>query len=420
MPINTPDKIITPWATSGLRVNIPEAADPILGRAGFDLGFPAINMTPKNAGGIPPFGQDFNGIFYDVTQALQYLQAGGSFPYDGAWAAAVGGYPIGALVSRSDNQGLWRNTVADNLTDPESGGTGWQPEGSGATAVTMTSSNVALTPLQAAQNIIIISGALTSSLQLIFPEYVKQWLIVNKTTGDFEITCKTALGAGVEVKQGSSAIVYGDGVDIRYSTRPFFDYLDALRVDVASAANVNLTAAAPDTRNINITGTTSISGFIVPAGQLYLVSFSGALTLVNGAGLVTNRGTDIAVKPGDSCWIRATADNVVEIVCGSFIIDRALGVGQTRQGFVIGVERSANTDYTNTTSRPIEVTITLQGSSGVETWTVVAGGVTIYAGDPGVGTPGTSNSITFTVLPGEVYRVNSGIAGSLTRWVEIR
>src|SRR6185437_5570188 len=98
MPISTPDKIITPWATSGLKDDIPENADPINGRAGFDLGFPPLNLTPKTAGGIPPFGQDFNGIFFDVTQAIQFLQAGGSFPYDGTWATSVGGYPIGALV----------------------------------------------------------------------------------------------------------------------------------------------------------------------------------------------------------------------------------------------------------------------------------------------------------------------------------
>ena len=131
MPISAPDKIITPWATSGLKATIPETADPVLGRAGYDQGFPAINMTPKTAGGIPPFGQDFNGIFLDVTKALQFMQAGGTFPYDSTWATEVGGYPAGALVSRTDNQGLWRNTVANNLTDPEAGGAGWQPEGSG-------------------------------------------------------------------------------------------------------------------------------------------------------------------------------------------------------------------------------------------------------------------------------------------------
>jgi hypothetical protein len=214
MPISAPDKIITPWATSGLKTTIPEAADPINGRAGFDQGFPAINLTPKTAGGIPPFGQDFNGIFFDVTQALQFMQAGGTFPYDSAWAAAVGGYPAGALVSRTDNQGLWRNTVANNLTNPEAGGAGWQPEGSGLTSVAMTSTNVTLTALQAAREIIVITGTLTANLQLIFPAYVKQWQVINETAGSFTVNCKTAAGSGVSLRGGQIATIVGDGSDI--------------------------------------------------------------------------------------------------------------------------------------------------------------------------------------------------------------
>lgn len=219
MPISTPDQIITPWAQDGLRADIPENADTVNGRAGFDRGFPSINMTPKTAGGIPPFGQDFNGILFDVTLALQYLQAGGSFPYDGTWATAVGGYPVGALVSRSDNAGLWRNTVADNVTDPEAGGAGWQPEGSGSTTVAMASSNVTLTSLQASREIIIITGILTTNLNLIFPAYVKEWLVINRTTGAFSVTCKTAAGSGVVLNLGDSVKIYGDGTNMGGSLR---------------------------------------------------------------------------------------------------------------------------------------------------------------------------------------------------------
>ena len=236
MPISTPDQIITPWAESGLKQAIPQAADPVNGRAGYDQGFPPINMTPKAAGGIPPFGQDMNGIIYDLTLALQYLEAGGSFPYDSAWATAVGGYPVGALVSRTDNAGLWRNTAANNLTDPEAGGAGWQPEGSGATSVTMTSSNVTLTALQASRGMIIITGTLTANLQLIFPTYVKQWLVVNNTTGAFTITCKTAAGSGVVAIQGEASPIYGDGVDIAGGVQTGF----------GTAAYANLTTSSAD------------------------------------------------------------------------------------------------------------------------------------------------------------------------------
>ncbi|QDB73912.1 tail fiber protein [Aeromonas phage 2_D05] len=53
MSVTEPGKIITPWAQSGLKNPIPPAANPATGRAGFDQGFSAINMTAKEAGGIP-------------------------------------------------------------------------------------------------------------------------------------------------------------------------------------------------------------------------------------------------------------------------------------------------------------------------------------------------------------------------------
>lgn len=92
MPISTPNQITVPFATSGLKNAIPAAANPVTGNAGYDAGFPATNMTPKEAGGIPPFGQDFNGILFDITTALQFIEAGGVFPYSSSFATTAGGF----------------------------------------------------------------------------------------------------------------------------------------------------------------------------------------------------------------------------------------------------------------------------------------------------------------------------------------
>lgn len=92
------------------------------------------------------------------------------------------------------------------------------------------------------------------------------------------------------------------------------DFLDTTRIDVASAATVDLTVSAPNTRHINITGTTTIAGFTVTAGNTYFVRFSGPLTLTNSASLVTQTGANILTAPGDTCIFRATAANVVEVM----------------------------------------------------------------------------------------------------------
>jgi hypothetical protein len=214
MPISPPVQIAVPFATSGLKNAIPANTNNVTGNAGYDAGFGAINMTPKTAGGIPPFGQDFNGIFYDVTLALQFLEAGGSFPFNSTFATAVGGYPIGAVVSRTDGSGLWRNTVANNTTNPETFGAGWQPEDAGITTVAMTNANVTLTALQAARSIIIITGTITANIQLILPTYTKNWTVVNNGTGAFTVTVKTASGSGVALASSSTQGVYGDGTNI--------------------------------------------------------------------------------------------------------------------------------------------------------------------------------------------------------------
>lgn len=93
-----------------------------------------------------------------------------------------------------------------------------------------------------------------------------------------------------------------------------FDYLNTVRTNVASTATVDLVTAAPNTRHINITGTTAITAFTVAVGQTYFVRFAGALTLTNNAGIVTQSGANIVTRAGDTCIIRATAANVVEVL----------------------------------------------------------------------------------------------------------
>lgn len=90
--------------------------------------------------------------------------------------------------------------------------------------------------------------------------------------------------------------------------------LDSVRLNVASAATVNLSTAAPDTRHINITGTTTINSFTVEAGRAYFVRFDSALTLTNSGSIVTQSGANITTSAGDTCIIRSTAANVVEVL----------------------------------------------------------------------------------------------------------
>lgn len=125
MSISEPAKIPRPFAETGIKNPIPPAANNTTGKAGFDKGFPERTMLPKASGGIPPSGMDFNGILYDVTSAIRYMQAGGRPTYDAAFASAIGGYPSGAVLIGDDGSSVFQNTVTGNETDPNSGGAGW-------------------------------------------------------------------------------------------------------------------------------------------------------------------------------------------------------------------------------------------------------------------------------------------------------
>lgn len=306
MPISPPVQITVPFATSGLKNTIPATTNNVTGTAGYDAGFGSINMTPKTAGGIPPYGQDVNGIFYDVTLAIRFLEAGGSFPYSSAFSTAVGGYPIGAIVSRTDSTGLWRNTSANNTTDPEAGGAGWQPEDAGSTAITMTSSNVTLTSLQASKSILVITGTLTTNLNLILPIYIKQWIVVNNGAGAFTVTVKTSGGSGVVVSTGATQYVYGDGTNINANIG---NSSQTLSVGVAALAQHaaqfgQLSGVVGSARNAsmsltaaNASGTFTADEIIVETAlgglQYRLASFSKTINLATtGAG-----GMDTGTAP---------------------------------------------------------------------------------------------------------------------------
>lgn len=122
------------------------------------------------------------------------------------------------------------------------------------------------------------------------------------------------LATTVEAQTGTDDLRAMTPLKVRQAIAQFgSDFINTTRIDVASAATVNLTTAAPNTRNINITGGTTISAFTVAAGQQYFVRFNARITLTNGAAIITQTGSDLQLDAGDTCVLRATAANTVEV-----------------------------------------------------------------------------------------------------------
>jgi len=294
-----PAKWLKPFAADDSnKVEIPlTSADPT--RASQSAGFPPLTMQPPESGGVPPQGEDFNGAMNQVARITWWKMAGGALPFDATWAAnaAINGYPQGAVVATADLQGEWINIADNNTVNPDTVGTNWVPGFNyGRTALSgLTNANATLTPAQAAKGIITLAGTLTANIQIIFPNWVMEWVIINNCTGAFTVTCKTAAGSGVVVSQaGGAQIVWGDGTN-----------LNALGGNSASPLLVGTPTLATHAaqygqtlgRLVNIQVLTASGTYTRSTGatQGILEAWGGA---AGGSGSVTTSGTQVSMGRG--------------------------------------------------------------------------------------------------------------------------
>ncbi|MEI7410044.1 phage tail protein [Pectobacterium aroidearum] len=221
-----PSRIVKAFAVNGDKNTIAvDSTTTTLnnGTATFDSGFPPVTMQPISAGGLPPYGQDMNGVLYSVTLQQQWYNAGMTYPYNGDFSTTISGYPRGAIVPRTDFTGQWLNLNEGNSNSPESpigANTGWVPLNNyGVTQISgLTNSSVTMSSLQAGKDRIVLSGTLTANINLIFPSWVKSWVVHNNCSGNFTVTCRTATGTGFVATQGLVSRLFCDGINITDET----------------------------------------------------------------------------------------------------------------------------------------------------------------------------------------------------------
>ena len=113
-----PLPLISPIATDGLKNSIPDAATGT-NNASIEEGFPQITMQAPADGGLPPFGQDFNGLFYTVSSLNCFLQNGGYITFNQSVSDKIGGYPSGAILDYINSAGSYSKvqSLIDNNTN---------------------------------------------------------------------------------------------------------------------------------------------------------------------------------------------------------------------------------------------------------------------------------------------------------------
>lgn len=126
-----PTKFSIPWGNAAgpsyIRV-IPKNSQIGIqdGAASLADGYPPLTMLNIGAGGVPPFGQDTNGILKQVTQWNQWQAAGAPIYWDATYSTDIGGYPKGAVVVATTLLGsFWQSTINNNTSNPDAGGANW-------------------------------------------------------------------------------------------------------------------------------------------------------------------------------------------------------------------------------------------------------------------------------------------------------
>lgn len=200
--------------------------------------------------------------------------------------------------------------------------------------------NVTLTDVEAGYGVLQFTGALTGNIAVIVPSESGSWIVVNRTSGAFSLTLKTAAGTGIAVAQNKQQELFCDGTNVSQSTNDFTDTaltgaptapapasgsndtrlatasfvwnaVDGMStVNVAGGANVTLTAAQAGTGIINLTGAlTANINVILPtqSGQWVIINnTSGGFTVT--AKMATGLGP--ALPPARAVGIYSDGTNV--------------------------------------------------------------------------------------------------------------
>lgn len=115
--MNNPKLIPAPFAINGQKNSIPDrfSSEMPSNTATWDQGFPPITTLPATAGGLPPIGQDFNGIFNQVSENIVFLSEGGRYKFSEEHAVSIGGYKQGAILQSDDNLSEYQSLIDGNL-----------------------------------------------------------------------------------------------------------------------------------------------------------------------------------------------------------------------------------------------------------------------------------------------------------------
>jgi hypothetical protein len=373
------------------------------------------------------------------------------------------------LIGDGDQSGIWGQTTNNNL------GYLIEQAVAGVITIAMSDANYTMSNYngvvdESRNQVLVLTGTLTATRNLIAPLVEKTYLVKNSTTGSQSVQIIGSSGLGVTIPNGVTAYVYCDGTN-------FYNAISG------SVGNFSVNG------NLSVTGTTSLTGALSGStatfsGAISSVSptFTGtptvptatagtnttqaastafvttAVTAATGSlgTMSTQNANNVAITGGSISGISALSvasggtgaatlsanavvlgngtsavQTVAPSTSGNVLVSNGttwqsksfatsgikLGLGITGEVWNnVSGSRSFNTTYTNSYSYPIAVSASTTCSSGARITAYVDGAQIVYFGWQfnGCGAYGG----TFVIVPpGKTYQLNAG--ESVSNWVEL-
>jgi hypothetical protein len=292
-----PRLLPVPWAQSGLKnlIPIPSQQGITDGAASYTDGFPPKNLAPIASGGVPPFGQDFNGVFNDLTQWARWVGAGGPAFFNASFAASIGGYPKGAELRHTTQPAFsWINTIDANTSDPEGGSpVGWYLSPNRLRLTADLTLKVATT------------GNDATGLGTVGAPWATRQKAWNYIVGTLDLN---GFNVFVDVANGTytdSLIAFGIVLGLGTGNGVFF------RGSTASPASCVISTTNANCFQIGNGAVINISGFSMTAAGAVGATPAGCVVVTNASGLRLAGSCNFGAAAGAHMWAQsgATIDN---------------------------------------------------------------------------------------------------------------
>lgn len=169
-------------------------------------GFPLITMTPQEAGGVAPNGQDMNGALYAISSDMVHRQKGLRIQFDPVYAAKIGGYDQGCILASSDYARDYISLIPNNLTDPNGSGTSgkWAIYSGAGSIASATASIAGIVKIVDNLSSTAVDAALTANQGKVLGDRTQQATTTNAGISRFataaEVANKSPVSAAVTPK----------------------------------------------------------------------------------------------------------------------------------------------------------------------------------------------------------------------------